>query len=734
MTYLGYIYQLKFQLPFQQLMSTITSFRRVILILPAIVMLTARTLLAQAPVSANPVPSNAPSKNALSHSATSTNTTSNNYTTLKERLAAIRTSGGAMIKKQEYDRAIPVLLNGLAISRQAMQSSKLEFPDRGQTVLDSFTCSFYYQLGLAYRSKVNYDSALFYLAMAQKIADPMNLSVLRAAIHIEYYAIYNRLGKGDSATAAIHRLKDLLPRLDSNSAESGKIEMYLGHDEKHHSKYADALEHYYKALRIFSRQKDSVNEGNVYVSLANSLLYIGQKAKALEYHRQAADLFTLMGRRNELLTELLNITDLYYTSDSLDLAMAAIKKAIPIVEEMHDKNLQPYVYMSLGNIYKRRRNFKQAEFYFSRSITIGEGTGNTLSLMQAYQGLGEMYMFEKQPVKAQPYLEKHLDLARQAKSMEEVTEATWNLSENEYALHHYEKAYQYQKLYSTYRDSAYNKSSIGSMAEMETKYQAEKKEKEILLLKKDQQLAQLSLQKQKNIQIVAIVFFLLLVLIGFLVVNRYRIIHRAKRLLDMEKMRNSIARDLHDDIGSTLTSINILSKVSLQQHLNGETPMSINMQKIKDRSSAIMESMGDLVWTINPQNDTIEQMIYRMKEFTAEILEPLNINYTFKEGGDFSAIKLDIRKRKDFYLLFKEAINNAAKYSHCKNLVIELKQDQHCLRLNVSDDGTGFNEGEVRNGNGLRNMRGRAAAMQGGILIDAAKGRGTRIAVDVPIA
>jgi signal transduction histidine kinase len=123
-----------------------------------------------------------------------------------------------------------------------------------------------------------------------------------------------------------------------------------------------------------------------------------------------------------------------------------------------------------------------------------------------------------------------------------------------------------------------------------------------------------------------------------------------------------------------------------------------------------------------------------MKDFTAEILEPLNINYTFKEGGNLSVMKLDIGKRRDFYLLFKEAVNNAAKYSHCSNLTIELLQEPHHLRLNIIDDGTGFNEGEVRNGNGLRNMRGRAASMQAGIRIDAATGKGTSIVVEVPIA
>lgn len=161
--------------------------------------------------------------------------------------------------------------------------------------------------------------------------------------------------------------------------------------------------------------------------------------------------------------------------------------------------------------------------------------------------------------------------------------------------------------------------------------------------------------------------------------------------------------------------------------------MVSNMKKIKERSSAIMESVSDIVWAINPQNDTTEQMIFRMKEFTAEILEPLSINYSFKEEGDLASLKLNIKKRKDLYLLFKEAINNAAKYSHCNNLTIQLKREGDSLHLSVKDDGAGFNVQEIKNGNGLRNMRDQAAAMGAKINIDTAIGKGTGIVVDAPI-
>jgi two-component system sensor histidine kinase UhpB len=643
----------------------------------------------------------------------------NTYTNVKEQLAAMRKYGHDLIKKQQFDQSILVLNKGLKISKEAS--------------LDSFVCVFSSTLAVGYRYKSNFDSSFYYLEKAKKIADQKKYTSLQALIQIESFGNFSRMGKADSAAAAVNRMKDMLPQLDTNSDEWGKIQMYLGHDDKHKARYTEALEHYYKALHAFNYQNDSVNQGSIYISLANVLVILGQQDKALVYHKQAAELFTQIGRRVELMNELLNIADLYFTSNQLDSAEQAARKALSIAEALNDKISLSYAYIDLGNIYKLRKNYPASENYFRRILDLSETKYNDNVLIQSYKGLGETYLAAQEPVKAKPWLEKDLALSKQQQDKEEIIEASADLAKDAYALHDYTKAYAYQKIYSEYKDSVNTESSYKSMAEMESKYQAEKKEKEISLLKKDQQLDRLSLQKQKNFQAGATIFLLLLLLIGFLVINRYRVLQRARRMIDIERMRNTIARDLHDDIGSTLTSINILSKVALQQQPNRNELMDANMQKIKERSSDIMENIGDIVWAINPQNDTIEQMISRMKEFAGEILEPLNIHYTFKEDVNSSDIKLDIKKRKDIYLLFKEAVNNAAKYSQCNNLHIILLQDQHFLRLEVTDDGKGFDEQQMRNGNGLGNMRQRAAAVGGKFNINTTIGKGTSIALDIPI-
>jgi signal transduction histidine kinase len=268
--------------------------------------------------------------------------------------------------------------------------------------------------------------------------------------------------------------------------------------------------------------------------------------------------------------------------------------------------------------------------------------------------------------------------------------------------------------------------------QMEKQYNVDKKQREIERLRNEQLLDRANLQRQKNVQVGGAIGLVLLLIIGFLSINRYRVLNRARRIIELERMRNNIARDLHDDIGSMLSSINILSKMTIEQ-AQGEPTITPNLQKIKDRSAAIMQSMGDIVWAINPANDTIGKMLQQMKQFTAEILDPLDIDYAFTAQGSVSTMELDIVQRKDLYLIFKEAINNAAKYSGCTRLRVDLRKEQHTLLLEVADNGKGFDPQTVRPGNGLANMRERARSLKAEVTIDSVAGKGTTIRVEVPL-
>jgi signal transduction histidine kinase len=217
-------------------------------------------------------------------------------------------------------------------------------------------------------------------------------------------------------------------------------------------------------------------------------------------------------------------------------------------------------------------------------------------------------------------------------------------------------------------------------------------------------------------------------------------IHKQKvtRLLEIERVRTRVARDLHDDIGSSLSTINILSKVAAQKMKTDSMASKEYMQKISESSGRIMESMDDIIWSINPVNDTMGKVLVRIKEFVAETLEPKEINFVFIVPEEVKELKLDMEARRDFFLIFKEAINNISKYSEAQNVRIEIKKSDNDLNILIADDGKGFDFNEkisrYRGGHGLQNMKSRAQQLKGILNISSAPGKGTCIQLNMQIA
>jgi signal transduction histidine kinase len=216
----------------------------------------------------------------------------------------------------------------------------------------------------------------------------------------------------------------------------------------------------------------------------------------------------------------------------------------------------------------------------------------------------------------------------------------------------------------------------------------------------------------------------------FLSVIYHNITSRTKRLLEIEKVRNNIARDLHDDMGSALSSINILSQVALVEK-NGNT--QTYLQRIGDQSARMMEDMGDMVWSINPRNDSMSQVLIRMREFASEIFELKNIEYQFSEKGTENLV-LNADQRKNLFLIFKESINNAAKYSQATTVEINIEQQDQTLIMSIKDNGQGFDEQKIKAGNGLRNLRERAKEINATLELRSTVGAGTEVNLNVPIA
>lgn len=215
-------------------------------------------------------------------------------------------------------------------------------------------------------------------------------------------------------------------------------------------------------------------------------------------------------------------------------------------------------------------------------------------------------------------------------------------------------------------------------------------------------------------------------LVGY-ALNQYRITH----ILKMERMRTGIATDLHDDIGSNLTRISILSEVAQLQDASNISSTNRWLMSIAEIARESVSSINDIVWAINPNNDRFMDLIGKMRQHAEEIftLRDIKVKFTVPRGNrDF---RIDVNVRRDLYLIFKETVNNAARHSGCSDITIDLNVEDRQLTLTIHDNGHGFDPMARTEGNGLQNIRRRAAALGGKLSIESQISKGMRLRLTI---
>ncbi len=191
-----------------------------------------------------------------------------------------------------------------------------------------------------------------------------------------------------------------------------------------------------------------------------------------------------------------------------------------------------------------------------------------------------------------------------------------------------------------------------------------------------------------------------------------------------------IARNLHDEIGSTLSSISIISEAGLNKIEKNQ--LEERLKTINARSREMMENMSDLVWSINVGNSDLGTLMIRMREFAVEPLEAKNIDLHLECQESLLGLELHKESMHDFYLFFKEAINNAAKYSHATKIWVSITQKHNQFILQIKDNGLGFDPDQVKRGNGLKNMQERALRLNGKFNLKVKKNGGTTVTLTFP--
>jgi ligand-binding sensor domain-containing protein/signal transduction histidine kinase len=223
---------------------------------------------------------------------------------------------------------------------------------------------------------------------------------------------------------------------------------------------------------------------------------------------------------------------------------------------------------------------------------------------------------------------------------------------------------------------------------------------------------------------------LIVALMGLTIYCVYRF--RLSRLLELERIRTRIATDLHDDVGSGLSQVSILSEV-ISRRVGPEIGVAEQLSIMGSLSRDLVDSMSDIVWAINPGRDRLSDLSHRMRRFASDVFTVHGAEFIFDVPHPGRDLRLGPEMRRELYLIFKEAVNNVVCHSGCTAVKISFLISDGALELSVHDNGVGFDPAGDSEGNGLANMRLRATKLGGELGVSSNNGDGTAVHLKAPL-
>ncbi|MEO6611076.1 MAG: sensor histidine kinase [Chitinophagaceae bacterium] len=522
------------------------------------------------------------------------------------------------------------------------------------------------------------DSAIFY---CHKINDPNRLALSylnRADIYRNLLDYKNALLYCDTALNYAEQTgnTDRLARIYDIIADIYAVQL----------QNEPAIANLAKALELYKKDENDIMEGQVYSDLA----------------------------------------DIYKDMHQVDSATFYYQQAIRIGEKAEDfKNLSTY-HADLGDLYTQTGKYPSAETHILLSLQIAHQQENDLQLAAAYAKLSHLYLVQHKYSESVKAGKSGFQYAVSESNLGQQQEIATLLAEAYTGLQDYQNANNYFSISRNLNDSLLRQRFSAQIAALQNSFEIKGKNKEILLLNKEKELQQQRLLRQR-VLIAGSIGMVLLALVGiFLLISRHRMRIRMKEL----RLRNQIASDLHDEVGSSLSSIHMLSRIVTQKSNIGGSNQEL-LHKLSRNAQETMEKMSDIVWMIKPGEKETTGLVQRMERFMHEMCGEKDIEYNI-DIAPLEHARFDMKQRKNIYLIFKEALNNAVKYSGASKIRVQANFENKKLDLQIVDNGKGFSVEDKTMGNGLSNMRDRAQEINGELHIRS--GRGTTVQLVMPLS
>ncbi len=451
-----------------------------------------------------------------------------------------------------------------------------------------------------------------------------------------------------------------------------------------------------------------------------------------------------------LIADSYNFLGLFYigldsNSNAAQHFINALKFSVPYSQKLMEENFtsRHHIYGNLAELYENREMYDSALYFAKRSLEQAELIQADRGMAMALVSIGQLFAKKNNCDSAFYYLEKGAVIANN--KMEDIIlfalvsyadcykktshskalsilDSGINIIKKQPEINEHFKLIFLNRAKTIYKELSDENGytiSLELLNEIQNsnidKYNTQTQNIINAGFKNETQVLQLQVntanQKQEitTTRLYIAILLILLVIAGFLIYNYF-----TKQKLRIAEIRNKISQDLHDEVGATLSGIAMYSHIlKMQMQNKQEEKADTSLNVIQTSASEMVTKLNDIVWSVNPDNDSINAIIQKLKDFSVQLAASKNIKLTINSTPELSEKKLSMKTRQNIYMICKEAINNALKYSEATSINVNTMSEKAELIFKVSDNGKGFNIEKAILGNGIKNMRNRVEELNG---------------------
>ncbi len=445
-------------------------------------------------------------------------------------------------------------------------------------------------IGYNYR-KSSPEKAAYYYHYSQNLGNKLKQYKYVASTYAQLALLHNTLGNADSTEHYLEKTKSLVEKYPEETDPSsyyqaaGLIYKYRNDYEKaieltkknieylessnadkitiagaYHNlssiywllkKLTTAIEYEYKALELFSAGGSETGVAYANTSLGNIYHDLGQERESIKHHTLSLEFKKKTNDMRGMANSYLNISTAYLGLMNYNKALEYVNKSIAINKELNIQPEQVKYLFQTAIIYQEKKDTLTALNFYEQALTLGEKIKNT-SLISEIEKRRNEFLPNPQKNKTIPGLLANLKEYKEKEDSLQISNSLKELTSQYYAKQNYKEAFAYQQKYYEMEKSMFGPEVLNRMKQLENKYNLSQKENTIVLLKKEKEINGIKLERQRTAIFTAIGIIVLILLIAYLLFNRHRILQENRRILEVEKVRTEIARDLHDDVGSTM--------------------------------------------------------------------------------------------------------------------------------------------------------------------------------------